>query len=159
MYRYRLWLIGVGVALCLGGAGLWWWQTQNALLLPSTIMQKINGFTPYFYVTNIPAGYTVDQKTMVYENGVLMVPLAKKDSPNVVITEQAMPTRVTKEELQKNGKAVSETAQPATINDIEGHLVGTMVDAGNHTLVMINSPSESNNADITLLLQGLRPLR
>lgn len=159
MYRYRWWFAGIIVCV-LGALVFWGWQwSQPQSLLPTDIAQKIHGFTPYFY-KNVPAGYTVDLKSIVYDNGVLMVPLTKGGGSPIILTEQAVSAKLSAQDLQQNGESVAGTVATATINNVEGRFVGTMLVQNNHTLILM-SASSNNDAvkdDLTSLLRGLQTI-
>lgn len=162
-HRKRWWPYGasIAVASCIAAAVTLALVTNHkhsyASLLPERIATQATTFDPYFYRNKIPAGYTFDDSRISFDQGVLIVPLAKPGSPAITLTEQAAPANVTAENLQQNGARVSGTAAPATINDIEGRLLGTMIVSTQQgrTLVLLNAPGNADKADLTALLQGL----
>jgi len=134
--------------------------TKSTSLLPNSVVSKINGFVPYFYKKDIPNGYSLDEEAISLDHDVLMIPLiTKPDSPTVVLTEQLLPSGLSQQDIQQNGEAVSGTVVPATINTVEGRLVGTMVAKTDHTLILLNAPATVDKNDIVALIQGLQRLR
>jgi hypothetical protein len=160
--RYKWLLIGTGVVVVLacGGLGAWWRFIRAVPLLPPAIVSQIHDFTPYFYFHHVSGGYTIDKAHISFESNILMVPLTgPNSSTTVVLTEQSMPPKLSAQDIQFNGTGVDGTIYPATINEIEGRLVGTMIDAKHRTLILISAPEGVGREDISLLLQGLKPLR
>ncbi len=159
------WLAGLLAAvlngLDVGGVAVWRLHIHPQSLLPAEVAGRVSGFPLYFYSRRIPGGYGLDAGRVSSNEGVLIMPLTKLGGPAITLTEQAMPAKLSDDELQQNGDKVSGTAGPATINDIEGRLVGTMLatQAGQRVLILINAPGSADKADLTALLQGLRPVR
>ena len=153
----KLGLAGLAVSL----VGLGWafgWQTPNkSSLLPRNITQQITSFTPYFYEQQVPSGYIMDQSKVVYKDQILMVPLQKANAATIVLTEQPMPPKLPDEHIQQNGEDVSVDTGKATINDIEGRLVGTLITRDRQTLILLSSVGEAGKDDIKTLLQKLVP--
>ena len=143
----------------LGGGtwAIWNAHRQPATLLPAAMVQQVHDFTPYFYTGQIPAGYTLDTSKASLDQGVLIMPLTNAGKPSVVLTEESMPSSVSQQDLQQNGSKIAGTIAPATINDIEGRLLGTMIVANKRgrTLILLNAPGNTDKADLTVLLQGL----
>ena len=158
-------IIGTSLIILAGlGGGVWAiWNAhrQPETLLPAALLQQAHGFTPYFYAGQIPAEYTLDTSKATIDQGVLIMPLTSAGKPSIVLTEQSAPSSVSQQDLQQNGDKVDGTIAPATINDIEGRLLGTMIvaDKQGHTLILLNALGNANKADLTDLLQGLRPTK
>ncbi|HKU18301.1 MAG TPA: hypothetical protein VJP80_03420 [Candidatus Saccharimonadales bacterium] len=152
-----LWFIGFGIGIVLAaGAGTAWRLSQRAPgLLPSTITAQIRTFTPYFFVGQVPAGYAVNSANITFDQGVLFIPLTKSGAPAITISEQLVPKSVSSDTMQQNGQSVPTSIGNATINSVEGRLVGTFI--VDKTLILLSSPSDSNMNELTVLLQGLRP--
>jgi hypothetical protein len=164
MFRgQKVWYVVAGVLVLvtvLAVAFVVWrpFTKQSPSLLPASILQQITGFTPYFYTDQIPAGYAFDSSKIVFDGRVLLVPLTKPNEPGVVLSEQAFPSKLTDQDLQQNGEPVRFTAGTASINTIEGRLVGTLIPNDRKTLVLISSQSDQIKDDLTTLLQQLQPL-
>jgi hypothetical protein len=155
----KAWLLnGIGVcALLLAIIGLLTWQLlKPAPLLPKSLTSQVTTFTPYFYTGKIPAGYTLDTAHASYSQGVLMLPLTKNGSPTVILAEQ-YGTQI--KNLHEGGDKVENTNDPASINSVEGRMVGVMDASAHHTLIIFNAPSGVDKDDLTALLQALKPLR
>lgn len=137
--------------------GVVYFRTNKTdLLLPDSVTAQIKDFDVYFYSGSIPAGYSLNKSLVKFEGGVLMARLDKQGGPSVTLTEQMLPAKLTDQEIQQNGTTIHDTAGPATINDVEGRLVGTLISPNRKTLVLLNSPGDTSKTDLTLLLQGLR---
>src|SRR5262249_3459271 len=138
-----------------------WKLRQPSSLLPADLVAQVNNFTPYFYPKKIPAGYSLDKTKASFSGGVLIMPLTKTGSPTIVINEQQIPLTLSDEQVQQNSEKVAGTLGTASINSIEGRLVGTMVvSASNHrTLILLNASGDADKADLTALLQGLRSMK
>lgn len=145
-------------ALTATGAFIWI-QRPATSLLPALIAQKTTTFTPYFYFDKIPAGYSLDTIHISFDDDVLIMPLKKAGSPPIILTEQAIADNLSQEEVQKNGEAISGTASPATINKVEGRLVGTMFASDHKTLILLTTATNTNEDDLMALLRELKPLR
>jgi len=159
----KRWLMAGGIVL-LGvllsaGVVLKRVSTHTATLLPAAVSQKAQGFTAYFYAKAIPEGYRLDTAHISTDAGVIIMPLTKPEYPTIVLTEQALPDNADQLGLQDNGQKVAGTLAPATINDVEGRLVGVMIVRETKTLILLNAPGNGNRADMAALLQGLRPVR
>jgi hypothetical protein len=144
--------------LIAGGLFSWFGRGQPNGLLPAGLTKHITSFTPYFFKSNIPAGYAVDTGHTQYSEGTLFITLTKAGQPSLVLTEQPMPSNLTDQDIQQNSSSIKNTSDPATINDIEGRLVGTMVARARNTLILLNAPGNASKDDLTVLLQGLEPL-
>jgi hypothetical protein len=134
-------------------------RPRTAPLLPVNIIAQVSGFTPYFYSGTIPAGFTAKTADISYEQGILLIPLVHPSGTNLVITEQSLPADVTPESIQQNGTPVKTHIGNATINDIEGRLVGTLIPSDKRTLILITATDKSNKPALTSLLQQLTPIR
>lgn len=152
-----LWLVGAGLVVVGVGLG-WYFLARPVALLPASITNRIYGFSLYFYEHNIPGGYNVDASQVIYSGQVLMVPLTKPNAPTIVLTEQPLPN-IPDDNIQQNGEGVTVSTGKATINNIEGRLVGTLIPSDRHTLILLNAPGEANKDDLKVLLQELRPLK
>lgn len=140
---------GISLALFLDGH-------KSASLMPKQLANMVQ-YTPYFYFGTIPRGYAVG--TTQTDGEVIMISLVKKDKPTIVLTEQALPEDFDANSLQKDGNRVEGTKAPATISQITGRLVGTMIDNKNNVLVLLNTTSSSDKEDLSALLSGLRLTR
>lgn len=161
-HRRRNLLTIAGVFLLIGGGvilGVYLRANQNRSLLPARVVQQARDFTPYFYLNSIPAGYALDTTHISTDAGILIVPLTSQGRPTIVLTEQRLPDNAAHLGIQDNGQKVTGTNAPATINDVEGRLVGTMVVDSQKTLIFLNAPGNADKGDITALLRGLQPIQ
>jgi hypothetical protein len=133
--------------------------TKSSFLLPASTVQQVTGFTPYFYNGSVPAGYTFDASRITYGSNILMLPLTKSGSATIIMTEQQLPDNLSDQDIQQNGESVTSTVGKASINTIEGRLVGTLIVRDRKTLIILNAPGEASKDDIRALLQGLVPVR
>ncbi len=156
-YNKLIWAV-LGLLLLGTGGFLAWQSLSSEPLLPPEITQKITGFTPYFYERRVPGGYTVDQSRVLYDGQVLMIPLTKAGVPSIILTEQQLPQNLPDENVQQNGESVTVTTGKATINNVEGRLVGTLLARQHRTLILLSSPNDTNKDDLKMLLQKLRPI-
>lgn len=137
-----------------------WKANQSRPLLPDSIARQITGFTPYFFYDEIPGGYSLDEKSISFDDGIVIIPLTKPGSPPVVLTEQPLPDNLSPDLLQeKESEKVKNTAAPAIINKVEGRLVGIMTSREHRLLLLINAPGNLHTEDIAELLQGLKPTK
>lgn len=134
-------------------------RPQATSLLPPSIIAQIKSFTPYFYTDAVPAGYSMKTTQISFERDVLIVPLNSPNGPPLVLSEQAMPGNLTPEAVQQNGSPVSTSVGKATINDIEGRLVGTLIPTDKRTLILISGAEKADKNALTSLLQQLKPVR
>ena len=140
------------------GSLLFWRIQQPQSLLPEAITAQIQDFTPYFYIKQIPAGYSLDNTRVSFNHGVLIIPLTKPGNATITLNEQKLPTGLSDPDIQQNGEVVEGTISPATINDIEGRLLGTMLASVDHTMVLLNASGDTTKDDLTALLRGLQPI-
>jgi hypothetical protein len=137
--------------------GFAWHSIFRSSPLPSWITAQSVGFAPYFFTGRIPAYYKIDTAHITYSQGLLFIPLTKPGQPTITITEQGMPQTLSISDIQQNSEAVDVAGGSASINTIEGRLVGTFINADHKTLVVLSSTdSEINKDDLRLLLQGLQ---
>ncbi len=138
----------------LGGYGLWK-INQPKSLLPRAITKQIDTFTPYFYFDQIPNGYGVEESTIHFEEGVLLIPLTKIGSPSVIISEQPMPDNLPTT-IMENGRAVKGTIGKAAITVIEGHPAGVLIAPGQPKTFILLSGIGVQDAQFEALLQSLK---
>lgn len=135
-------------------------QHRPSSLLPKDISSQSQNFEVYFYAHSIPAGYSVDQKHATYNQGVIFVPLIKgKDT--ITLSEQAMPSELSPKALQQNGEVVDRVIGEATINKVEGRLVGTFISPDGKTLALLTTDddSDSSKSILELLLRDLQHIK
>lgn len=157
-------LIVVGVALLFICLVLSWWffwkPNQSHSLLPATVAKQITNFTPYFFFDKIPDSYSLDEKNISFDDGVVIMSLTKPHNPTLVLTEQTLPTNLPPNLLQeKDSEKVKNTAAPAIINKVEGRFVGIMTSQEHELLLIINAPGNMRTEDISSFLQALKPVK
>lgn len=133
------------------------WKSQPRLLLPQLVAKQATRFVLYFYYDEIPAGYSFNQKDISFSDNILMVPFTKTGVPTVVLTEQPLPNNLPKD-LLKEGDEINISWGSATINKINGHLIVTILASKSpQTLILLTTSDANSPAELTALLQGLRP--
>jgi hypothetical protein len=136
-----------------------WIQTHPGSLLPASMVRKLAGVQAYTFFGKAPAGYQIDKAHVTVDNNVLLVPLTGADGTRAVMTEQAIPERLTPEDILQGGDAVQGAIGKATINDMQVRLVGTMISPDHKTMVLITASQGTSKDDLAALLRGLRPVR
>jgi len=156
-------IVGVAAAtIIIASIASVWSMANNAKptsLLPVSISSQIHGFTPYFFYKTIPNGYSYDASSTIYDQGVLIAALKGRDGSAVTLTEQAMSSSLTDEKLFGDIEAVGGTDGKATVNDVDGRIVGTMVSSDHKTLVLLTAGQATNKNDVISLLRGLSPVK
>lgn len=150
---------GIAVVLLVAGGILFWQLRPSQALLPEKFATRTDSFQHYFYFGKMPAGYHIDEENAGYAESILIIPLKKPDQPTVVMTQQRLSEDLDTEELMKNGDKVTDAVKPAVINSVEGRLVGILIDKDGKTLVLLNSPGNTDKETLKALLQGLRPVK
>ena len=137
------------------------WHLAAHSLLPVPVLKNITGFTPYFYAKEIPAGYSVDTAHIVSSANLLIVTLTGPSGPAIVLTEQPADASLTAEKLQGQGERVDvgSVADFATVNNVEGRLVGVLITRKPKTLVILNTSSQDAKDTVVGLLRALKPIR
>jgi hypothetical protein len=156
------WLVLALLALlALGGFVALFWRLETPKPLPTSVLKSITGFTPYFYAREIPAGYSVDTAHIVSSADLLIVTLISPGAPSIVLTEQPTDTSLTTEKLQGEGERVDvgNVADFATVNKVEGRLVGVVITRDPKTLVILNTSSADAKDALVSLLRSLKPVR
>lgn len=154
-FKSVLLLIGVGLLLLATGWLLAWQLTKSPTLLPAATTQQITGFTPYFYNNSVPAGYTFDPAALRFTNGILVATLTKQGAPSITMTQQRLPADLTDDAIQQNAETVATNVGKASINTIEGRLLGSFIVRDRNTLILFNCSGDANKDDIRALLQNL----
>ncbi|HZM63519.1 MAG TPA: hypothetical protein VFB59_00110 [Candidatus Saccharimonadales bacterium] len=137
---------------------LFWKNNPSRSLLPSTVANQIADFTPYFFFDEIPGGYTLDEKSVSFDQNIVIMTLTKPGAPSIVLTEQALPEDLPQDLLAGEGtQKIENTVAPALINNVEGRLVGIMTSEQHNILLLINASGSTKSEDVTTMLQALRP--
>lgn len=158
--RIIFWVCLCLIGACLIGGGLWWWlASRSQPLLPAEVTNRVKHFTPYFFEGLVPAGYSFDPKTISYDNEVLIIPLIKEGAPTVVLAEQPLPSNLKREDLQKDTEMLEGTLQPSALTEVEGRLVGSVIDTNRNVLILLNSPDSGNKENVVMLVRALKPVR
>lgn len=149
------------IILCLTVGGILFLKAgQPQSLLPESVAKQTTQFTPFFFFDKIPGNYSLDTSSISFDQGIAIIPLTRPDSPSVTITEQLLPENFSPDLIrQDNSQQVKDTAAPAIINKIEGRTVGIMTSDEHNVLLIINAPGDMSAEDMTMLLQGLKPIR
>ena len=158
----KKYLFGLSILLAavVIGGGFWAWRTmQPKPLMPKDISSQITTFRPYFYFDEVPADYKLADSRFDKEFGVALFSLTKLGRPAITIAEQPLSSELDPNQLLKGGESVRDTAGPATINSVEGRLVGIMVDTENKTMILLNTTTDAEKQDIKDLLKGLKPIK
>ncbi len=136
-----------------------WHQQKPQSLLPPTIADQIVDFTPYFFLGQIPDGYSLNTKNVSFDQNIMIIPIKASGGQTLVVTEQHLPDNLpTDLQQEKDSEKVQNTAAPAFINKVEGRLVGIMISQKDKVLLIVNAP-DSVHADIVAkLLQALKPV-
>jgi len=152
------WMLIMGALVALSAAGVLTWRLTRpaSSLLPASITKQVTSFTPYFYFNSIPADYTLDITHASVRDDVMFVPLTRAGSSQVVLTEQLLPSTLHRDDVQQNGNPVDNTLGTATVNNIEGRQLGTMIVG--KTLILLSGSTDTSKEDLIKLLQGLKPL-
>jgi hypothetical protein len=124
-------------------------------MLPPSLQKQAKDFTPYFFEGSIPAGYRLNESQATYDNKVLITPLSRPNGPTITITQQPMPSKLSENNLLANGEKLQTDAGPATLNDVEGRFVGTIITHDPKVLIIINTPNDTNKSDVSALMRGL----
>lgn len=149
----------LAIAIIVGG-GFWVWQaTRPKFLMPKDISSQVTSFTPYFYFDEVPAGYKLADSRLDKEFGVALFSLTKLGRPAITVSEQPLSGSVDPNKLLKGGESVRGTTGPATINQVEGRLVGIMINTDNKTMILLNTTSDAEKQDLKDLLKGLKPIK
>lgn len=151
----------VFVVICIVLSWRFFWRpNQPHSLLPTTIAKQITNFTPYFFFDKIPDGYSLDEKNISFDQGIIIIPLTKSGSPTIVLTEQVLPSNLSQDLLeQEDSKKIKDAALPAIINKVEGRMVGVMTSKQDRLLLLLNAPDAVRTEDMTGLLQALKPVK
>lgn len=150
-------LVATGIVV---GTGAWLILRPTLVkpLLPKSITSQITGFTPYFYNEAVPAKYSFNPKAVQYNSGVLIIQLTKPGSPDVTLTQQALPAKLSPTTLLEKGTKLTTLAGSATVNSVEGRLLATIVSSSKpQTLILINTAETTSKTDVTALAQSLQP--
>ncbi|HSW66648.1 MAG TPA: hypothetical protein VLI54_05925 [Bacillota bacterium] len=159
-YLKRPLAIGLLAALCLIVIGFALRYTlQPKSLFPGALARQSNHFVPYFYFDKVPAGYTLDVSKSSANDTALLMTLTKAGEPPLVLSEQQLPDRLSREEIFQNGEKVDVANGRATINSVEGRLVGAYTPSEHDLLILLNAPGQASKDDMKLLLQALKPVR
>jgi len=148
------------IVIGLGGGFFWWNQGKPAAsLLPAAVSKKVDAFTPYFYRGRIPADYHADTDHATYTAGVLMMSLTKVGAPSLTLSEQAMAKTIVEDDLFINGEKVDVNGSAkASVNSVEGRLLGVFLSGDRKTLAFLTTTSDMNKNDLKALLQELVPV-
>ncbi len=156
------WLIAAALALpALVGFVVLFWRLETPPLLPQPTLKNVTGFTPFFYTKEIPAGYSVNTNHIVSSPSLLIVTLTSPGGPDIVLTEQPADASLTAEKLQGEGERVDvgNVADFATVNNVEGRMVGVLITRKPKTLVILNTSSQDSKDIVISLLRALKPVR
>lgn len=133
--------------------------SNSASLLPQSVLQEVS-FTPYFYQSTIPQGYFFSESDVTYSKGVLSIRLAKTGSPDITISQQAMPQHLKSEDVLFGNQKLQVSFGVGTINQVEGRLLGSIVtNDPQPVLILINSQSAENQPIVTALAEALTKAR
>lgn len=152
---------GLPIVVVIGTIGIVGWNdasTPPSLLPDATITQM--EFTPYFYRSDIPFGYSATPANMSYSRGLLSVRLTKPNSPDITISQQKLPNQLRPEDVLAAEKKLDVPFGVGTINQVEGRLLGSIVtDDPQPILILISSQSSENQAIVIALTEALTKVR
>lgn len=148
------------VGLLLGGFTFRNFKRPQSLL-PETVASQITGFTPYFFFDKIPNGYSLNERSIGFDQNIMIVPLIKSGDSTIVLTQQALSQNLSQELLEQEDsiKIKGTAAEMAIINKVEGRMVGIMTSKKYNLLLLINAPANTPEEIITELLQELKPIK
>jgi hypothetical protein len=130
---------------------------SNSIVRVSSIVGPVSGFTPYFFPDQIPDQYTVNKDHSLFSGQLLQITLEKVSGSVLTLTEQTLPSGLSARTLLSGGSQIKGAVGPATINAVDGRLVGTLLPSDHATLVLITGPQSASLNDISDLIRALRP--
>ena len=136
-----------------------WRQGSN--VLSATVTSQINDFEPYYFATDIPGGFTLNEKTVTYNKGVLFFQLENSTRGQIIsVTEQLLPEAVANNAYSK--AEVVNGADGKAIISYEGtRTMGALFSAKQHntqTLVLITTSNPIAKETVGDMLRALRPM-
>lgn len=161
VYMPKTIIAGLVVTIILTASGVWWWSQshQPVSLLPATISEQVP-FVTYFFNGSIPNGYSFTPDGVVYSQGLLSVALSKPGSQTITVSQQALPSSLKQSDLLSSNQKVSTPIGQATINDVDGRYLGSIVTNDvSPTLILVSSVDTGNQNDIIALMKALAKTR
>lgn len=150
--------LAVAVAAIVGIVG-WNHSATPKSSLPRSITSQMD-FTPYFFSSDIPLGYSAKPADIAYSRGLLSVRLTKANSPDVTISQQKLPTQLRPEDVLTAEKKLDVPFGVGTINQVEGRLLASIVtNDPQPVLILISSQSSENQAIVEALAEVLDKVR
>lgn len=145
-------LIALGIVL---GTAVWFFAYHMVPLVPASITNQLS--FPVYSPASLPQGYSVDRRSVRYENGLLTYKLI---SPLglIVVTQQQRPDDFKTDQLGDQGfdelQPFTVTIGPAVTGKQQGRMVGLVF--AQKTLISVNGPASISRESMQATLAALR---